>query len=1183
MNYREKRKLFAALEQAMGRSDMAQAVPLAERLYAAGPADRRQWECILAACIDGKQTTQTLTVASSYAEQFGPQGWGPFDGIAHFYIGRAMYLGGDVRDAEAHFQAALADEKLTGWYRGAVYSIYATLCRETGRAEDAVALYQQSIAQKDLVHGAADEYSNYLFNLHYLSRPASFMLEAAKGYGALFDSVRPYSYDPSHLRQRCRARGGRLRIGIISPDLRRHVVAFFSYAMFHAHDARLYELYAYTNCVEDEVSQELRGCVAVWRNLRGLQPGEAARVIHEDEIDVLMDLAGHTGHNMLPVLAYRPAPVQISGIGYFATTGLPTIDFFLSDPYIDPVSGDGAGNDRYFTEQLLRLPHSHCCYMWHDAPPSPPPAPFQRNGYVTFGSLNNFSKVTDEMLRLWAEILRQVPGSRLYLKARMFDTAYGRALASQRLEAAGIALERVRLEGFEARYLHAYAEIDIALDTYPYPGGGTTCDALYMGVPVVALVGERHGARFGYSILANAGLTELCAKTPEAYVSLAVELAGDLERLRRYHQQLRCRLQASPVMDGAGYMAELEIAWQAAFLSVAECDMTRNARRREIETEIGARQQAFQKNLWPEMMRLAGRMEARSWLHDTLVSEEMLASACYDGALARYAKGPVGDTAKGKAAWWIREAIAQNGCQPVRLARLTRMLGDVEMYRNGYLAAEQAMQDCLAAITTCRRQGCLRELPDDLEANAEAVRGNAAGCLGQNRLSAACYLRSSEKYQDLGKRIAMYDSYLLSEHLNAGTNAAGIRAYNEAHLAYAEFFRGVRQLPRLSGAELLARREKRPGKRLRIGYLSPDFRQQVMFYFSYQMIAGHSRDFEVFAYYLGKTHDGFTKDIARGADHFIDLYEIAEDHAAVARRIRADGIDVLVELAGHCAGTGLPALAWRPAPVQLSGLGYIHPTGLGAVDGFLTDAYSDPPEYEAEDWQGFHERPVRLTSQFCYTGRSDVPAPDSAPCRRKGYITFGVFNRYGKITREMMDLWRQIMEEVPESRLFLRNENVRDPRCVRYMQDQLAAAGIDLDRVDMEDTDNRYMERYMEVDIALDTFPYVGGGTTCDALYMGVPVVTMYGRRHGTRLAYSILSGIGLQDLAVPEERPQDYVARAIGLAQDQELLELLHLRLRGMMLASPVMDTRRYVSELEQQYRTLWEKAVREAEHGSR
>ena len=181
MNYREKRELFTALENAMAHGDQAGALRAADALYAADPAERRCWEAVLAAYIDGGEKERALTAAAAYAQQFARQGWGAFDGVAHFLIGRAMYLAGDAKDAEAHFQAALADDDFTGWYRGATYSIYATLCRELGRAAEAAALYRQSIACKDFAHGQTDEYSNLLFNLHYLAKPADFMFEAEIG------------------------------------------------------------------------------------------------------------------------------------------------------------------------------------------------------------------------------------------------------------------------------------------------------------------------------------------------------------------------------------------------------------------------------------------------------------------------------------------------------------------------------------------------------------------------------------------------------------------------------------------------------------------------------------------------------------------------------------------------------------------------------------------------------------------------------------------------------------------------------------------------------------------------------------------------------------------------------------------------------------------------------------------
>ena len=222
----------------------------------------------------------------------------------------------------------------------------------------------------------------------------------------------------------------------------------------------------------------------------------------------------------MPILAYKPAPVQVSGIGYFDTTGLESVDYFLADKIIDPPE-----NDKYFTEKLLRLPQSHFCYMWHDNPRSLGEAPHIRNGYITFGSLNNFTKVNKHVLGAWKRILDRVPGSRLHLRAGIFDNEDSAKIAKDMISDVGIDLARVTCLPRSSEYLNDYANIDIALDTFPYPGGGTTCDALYMGVPVITLAGERHNARFGLSLLHNVGLDECCAYTEDEYVERAVQLS----------------------------------------------------------------------------------------------------------------------------------------------------------------------------------------------------------------------------------------------------------------------------------------------------------------------------------------------------------------------------------------------------------------------------------------------------------------------------------------------------------------------------------------------------------------------------------------------------------------------------------------------------------------------------------
>lgn len=536
-------------------------IRLADVVRADGISRRDVYEGVLSAYIESGATKRVERAAREYARHFSKGGyvgdWGAPDGVAWFFLGRAAYTAGDWQKAKEYFAAAGKDASMPAWYKGAVYSSDALLHSQLGAEEASARLYLEACRYKDLAHGLASTYSNYLFQLNYTFDSPDHMLEAAKGYDALFSGSNPYQFSVTALRRRYAERR-KIRIGYISPDLRSHVVASFSYAFLCCYDKKRFEVYCYTDCIEDDVSHTFANHVDQWRNVRGLSDPQIAEVVYKDELDILVDLAGHTAWNFLPVLAFRPAPVQVSGIGYFATTGLSTVDYFLADHYTDPEASD----NRWFVERLLKLPQSHFCYHWHGSPSDQPAdAPCLRRGYVTFGSLNNFAKVNDQVLAVWAEILRRVPQSRLYLKATLFAHPYGRRITEKRMIAQGIDPRRIIFAAHEKAYLHAYHDIDIALDPFPYPGGGTTCDALYMGVPVVTLVGKRHGARFGYSLLMNLGLAELCASTQEAYIEIAVALAKDTERLHAYHQNLRPMMQRSPMMQPETYMSALERAY----------------------------------------------------------------------------------------------------------------------------------------------------------------------------------------------------------------------------------------------------------------------------------------------------------------------------------------------------------------------------------------------------------------------------------------------------------------------------------------------------------------------------------------------------------------------------------------------------------------------------------------------
>ena len=407
------------------------------------------------------------------------------------------------------------------------------------------------------------------------------------------------------------------------------------------------------------------------------------------------------------------------------------------------------------------------------------------------------------------------------------------------------------------------------------------------------------------------------------------------------------------------------------------------------------------------------------------------------------------------------------------------------------------------------------------------------------------------------------DPFLQRVYYGAGLmklNAADVSAQEvyEKSLGYGTLFADVRPY---------THRGRRKKDKIRIGYISGDFRQHVMQYFIWPFLAGYDADtFEVYVYSLGKS-DQYTDFFKTLVTRWRDLSEHARDMERIAREIHADEVDILFDLAGHTARSGLAALAWKPAPVQLSGLGYMATTGLPAVDYFVTDHYCDP---EGNGSEAFYvEKLLRLTSQFCYNGYTHLPASTETPARGRGYIRFASFNQYQKFRDPVLRAWQEIMERVPQSRLLLKNNAYSKPGVVQSAYERLQRLGFDMSRVQFECATKDYMWRYLDVDIALDTFPWPGGGTTCDALYMGVPVVSYYTERHSTRFTYSLLANIGLSDLA--STSLSDYVETAVALAGNLDLLDALHRELRDRMKASPVMDQERYIREMEECYRAIW------------
>jgi|GEM_PF-194063 len=1107
---RELPKLRLQWKKFMAQRDWTQALAAADLMLAADTQDKADLELLAALYIDKQESAGAMQALERLQNKAGQYGY------SSFLQARIYYLEERWQDALDSGKKALALGGMSRGQQSLTHNLLSKIYKDTGRqtmaAEEDYAAFS---CAPDLSTKAA-AYSNYLFSLHYIQKSPQFMYEAACRYGELFREIPVYS----HAAHREHAK---LRIGYISPDFSFHIVAFFSYVFFQQYDVNRFEVYGYANCPDNFISREFAAAATCWRNITGHSPAEAAQWIYEDEIDILVDLSGHTNNNCLPVLAYKPAPVQISGIGWFNTTGLPAVDYFLADDYTDPVGM----NDGYFTEKLLRLPQSHFCYRWHDIHGECRPAPVLSNQYITFGSFNNFAKVTDEMLAAWKEILQKVPGSKLFLKTAVFDHKEGREDALRRMEEAGIDLKSVQLAGHTAEYLSAYESVDIALDTYPYPGGGTTCDALCMGVPVITLVGQRHNSRFGYSLLMNIGLAECCAFSLAEYIGKATALAANVQHLADLHRTLRWRLQQSAIMDESMYMAAIEAVYERIWqqwrgkISTAADELTLQSVYKDV-----------QEHDWKNVTKAAAILAAR----DDCPADIFMANGF----------AWLQQNSYGRAEYWLRQALDRHIQNDIEAYLL---LCETLQKRLDYAGAWQAADRAVKIMEKAQNRGT-----GEFQQRVWLARARIGLLLGNAAEASADYFRAYEVSVSLYERCRMYSSYLLSLH-NTEIDAEELFS---RHKEYQQLFAGRKAL----------RIPVQPKKKIRIGYLSPDFRQHVMFSFYYVLFACYdAAKFEIYAYSMQpeEKEDGYTAAIRSRVSAWRNLAGL--DYEDAAARIRQDQIDILVDLAGHSADSGLPILAFRAAPVQLSGLGYMNTTGLSEVDYFITDAQVNPA---SEPAGLLTENPLYLSSQFCYVARNDVPAPlGRVPSGKSDKVVFGVFNHYYKITDCMLQAWQNILQRLPKAELLFKSQVFASLSAVETAYWRLQKMGFDMGRVYFEPADNKYMERYLAVDIALDTYPYPGGGTTCDALYMGVPVISLYGQRRGSRFGLDFLKTVGLEELAV--DSVQAYIERAVDLAEDKTLLDALHENIRTMMQHSSLMNTKAYMEELEKAYRQIY------------
>jgi protein O-GlcNAc transferase len=467
-------------------------------------------------------------------------------------LGHALLLQGRCAEAALELEKAL---QLRPAY-AAAHDNLGRVLKAQGRAAEALAHHSSALQ----IQPRPATHSNLLFTLNLVPGLEPAAVAAEHRHWASLHSFpgsaeicgREHDFSPQR----------RLRVGYVSPDFVHHAVTYFFEPVLDGHDSTQFETICYSDApLADKMTKRLRRQAGRWRDSSRLSDSQLEDQIRRDKIDILVDLAGHTAGNRLTVFSRRPAPVQVTWLGYPNTTGLDQIDYRLTETVCDPPGQTEA----WHSEKLFRLPGPFSCYRPPAESPAVGPLPGMSAGMVTFGCFNNIAKMHSGTFRRWARILRGAPGSRLLLKSRgLSDPATVEAMREQ-FDGLGVAGSRIEFDGEDLsvqRHLALYHRVDIALDTDPYNGTTTTCEALWMGVPVVTLAGRTHASRVGASLLGHLGLLEGIASSEDDYVSMAWAYASDLPRLAALRRGLRQSMRKSPLCDETGFVRDLEAGFR---------------------------------------------------------------------------------------------------------------------------------------------------------------------------------------------------------------------------------------------------------------------------------------------------------------------------------------------------------------------------------------------------------------------------------------------------------------------------------------------------------------------------------------------------------------------------------------------------------------------------------------------
>lgn len=1057
----------------------------------------------------------------------------------------ALSLSGSFKEAARHMllAAGLKSHKAESWIEAG------DTCREAGMMSRAITCYRKvltldpsniamSVHQSELLLGTGEHckaekliekmlddppedpllHSSLLMSLQYLPtvNQSRMFLEASR-WGNLH-GIRMPKATPDAL-----SSDKKVRIGYVSADFYRHPVGVFLLPLLRNRNRESFTVVCYSNSLRnDAVTAEIISLVDEWRVIAGQKDHDVIEVIRQDQIDILVDLSGHTAGNRLPLFAGRPAPVQVSFLGYSHTTGLKAIDYLLYDNYSLRLD-----DEQWFTEKIIRLQQGRFCYQAPDFVPDVDLLPAVENGYVTFGCFNNPAKINADVIALWSRILLKITNSRLVLKWKSFAYSENRKRFLAMFAEHGVVSSRIEFRESSPHFLmmSEYGDIDIALDPFPYTGGITTCEALWMGVPVITLPGKTPISRQTASFLIQVDLGEFVAASPDEYVSIAQRASKDIDRLITLRSGMRARMFASSLCSGKEYAANVESAYLMMYEEKCSEDNNKTVNEEDIALAFETAGLLFTNKQYDRAEDIY--LDILSWRPDN--------------SRALHAVGMIAEK-RGNfdaAIRFLKQAIEFDH----EYAKAYLSLGNIHKKERRLVEAEQYFRSYIKINPNC--QSGLNSLGGTLWA--------------QGRAEEAKHFFKQSYSVDTANITAASCMLFMMNYLPDYTP-------EEVYVAHAEWGCAFENSVKKYSHWTNIRDQNRV---IRIGYVSGDFGVHPVGFFIVNPIRSHARNnFQIFCYSSRPDDDVVTNYIKEQTYGWRQISGRSDDE--VCKLIRKDQIDILVDLSGHTGSNQLSVFARQPAPVQVSWLGYPNTTGLKRIQYRFTDAIADPPG-RADTLHT--EKLIRLPTGFLsFFPSTEAPDIESLPYVKNGYITFGSFNNLAKITPEVISVWSRVMHAVPGSRFLMKNSALRDTATVQRFIDMFNDNSIEPKRIELVPstvTHTEHLNVYNRMDIALDSFPYNGTTTTCEALWMGVPVIVLAGQQHSGRVGMSILHRLSLDEYVADDK--DEYVEKATSLSSNIKKLAWLRGVLRDRMAASPLCNSSGFSLSLENAYREMW------------